>query len=301
MVEGKVAVVTGSGRGIGREIALLMAKQGARVVVNDLGASLTGEGQDVSPAAEVVAEIEAAGGQAVVNGDNVADRAGAQRMVEQAVDTFGRVDCIVNNAGILRDRIFHRMNEEEFDAVVAVHLKGAWNVSRAAAPFFKEQQGGSYIHFTSTSGLIGNFGQTNYGAAKLGVMGLSRNIALDMARFNVTSNCIAPFAWSRLIGTIPSETEAEKLRLERIKSMGAEKIAPLPVYLASDQAADVTGQVFVVRKNEIFLMSQPRPIRSAHNSDGWTPETIAERVIPSFQSAFTPLERSADVFCWDPI
>jgi NAD(P)-dependent dehydrogenase (short-subunit alcohol dehydrogenase family) len=300
-LEGKVMLVTGAGRGIGRDIARLAGAQGAAVVVNDLGGSTDGEGADAGPAEAVVAEIRAAGGRAVANPDSVADPAGAQRMVKTALDHFGRIDCVVNNAGILRDRIFYRMSQVDWELVIDVHLKGSFNVARAAANHFREQQSGSFVHLTSTSGLVGNFGQANYAAAKMGIVGLSKSIALDMARFNVRSNCLSPFAWSRLIGTIPTQTSEEQARVERVKTMTAEKIAPLAVFLASDLAKDVTGQIFAVRKNEIFLMSQPRPLRSMQRSDGWTPQTLAEHMLPAMKASFYPLERSGDVFSWDPV
>lgn len=299
-LENKSIVVTGAGRGIGREIALLAARHGASVVVNDIGASTEGSGNDQSPAEEVVAEIRAAGGTAVPNFDSVSDPEAASRIVRSAVDHFGCIDGIVNNAGILRDRIFHKMTYEEFRAVIDVHLIGSFNVARAAAVYFKEQESGSCVHFTSASGLVGNFGQANYSAAKLGIVGLSKSIALDMARFNVRSNCVCPFAWSRMIGSIPTETEAEKARVEKLKAMGAEKIAPAVVFLLSDLSREVNAQILAVRKNEIMLMSQPRPIRSVHH-DGWTPELMAERLVPSMRASFYGLDRSADVFSWDPI
>ncbi len=297
----KVVIVTGAGRGIGRDIALLAAAQNAQVVVNDLGGSERGDGSNSAPADEVVEEIKQAGGQAVANFDNVADPAGAQRIVEAAMDSFGQLDGVVNNAGILRDVIFHKMTDDDWDSVMAVHLKGSFNVSRAAAPHFRKQIAGAFVHMTSTSGLIGNFGQANYAAAKLGIVGLSKSIALDMSRFEVRSNCIAPFAWSRLIGTIPTANPEDEARVEKIKRMTPAKIAPLAVYLLSDQANEVSGQIFAVRMNEIFLMSQPRPVRSVHRAEGWTPEAIAEHAIPAMRSHFYPLERSGDVFSWDPV
>lgn len=301
MVEGKVVLVTGAGGGIGRDIALMMAAQGAKVVVNDVGASVTGEGADVGPAQRVVDEIRAAGGEAVANTDSVSDPAAAARMVDQAVQHFGRIDCVVNNAGILRDRFFHKMTAEEFDSVLQVHLYGSFYVSRAAANYFKEQESGCFVHMTSTSGLIGNLGQANYNAAKLGIMALSKSIALDMQKFNVRSNCVAPFAFSRMIGAIPTDTPEQQARVEKIKQMTPAKIAPICVYLASDQAADVNAQVFAVRNNEIFLMSQPRPIRSVQRSEGWTPESLAEHGMPALKGSFIPVEKSGDVFTWDPV
>lgn len=301
MLQGKVVVVTGAGNGIGRDFALALAAEGAKVVVNDLGTNASGEGADVGPAQAVVNEIVAAGGEAVANTDSVADWNAANQLVETALTHFGRIDGVINNAGILRDRMFFRMSVEEWRAVIDVHLNGSFYVSRAAANHFKEQGSGSYVHMTSTSGLVGNFGQANYSAAKMALVGMSKSIALDMARYNVRSNVIAPFAWSRLIGTIPAETPEEKLRVERMKRMETKKIAPLAAYLMADQAADVTGQIFGVRANEIFLFNHNRPIRSVHRSEGWTPETVAEHGIPSLKAGFAKLDRSADVFTWDPI
>jgi len=301
MMEGKVVIVTGAGRGIGREIALQMARQGARVVVNDVGVSVTGDAAGEDPGKEVVDAIRAAGGEAIVSRDSVAEWASASRIVEAALDRFGRIDSVINNAGILRDRIFHQMSPEEFEAVLRVHLFGSFNVSRAAATHFRSQQSGSFVHMTSTSGLIGNVGQANYAAAKLGIVGLSKSIALDMARFGVRSNCISPFAWSRMVGSIPAEDPAQAERVARIKSMTPDTIAALAVLLASEQAAKVSGQIFTMRRNEVFLMSQSRPIRSLHRAEGWTPETLASHMLPAFESSLVPLQVSADVFGWDPV
>lgn len=288
----KSMVVTGAGGGIGRTIALAAAEAGAKVVVNELNAEA---------AEKVVAEIKAKGGEAVACAASVASWEGGQEIVQAAVDNFGRIDAVVNNAGILRDVIFHKMTPEDFEAVIGVHLMGSFYVSRAAAPYFRAQESGAMVHMTSTAGLIGNFGQANYASAKLGMVALSKSIALDMARYNVRSNCIAPFAWSQMTASIPTETDAERERVERIKKMTPEKVAVMAVALCSDRASDVSGQIFAVRQNEIFLMGQSRPIRSAHTADGWTPETILDRVMPAFKPDFYDLVRSGDVFCWDPM
>jgi NAD(P)-dependent dehydrogenase (short-subunit alcohol dehydrogenase family) len=302
ILDGKVIAVTGAGRGIGREIALLCAREGAAVVVNDPGVGGSGEGGEAAPADQTVTDIAAAGGSAHANYANVAEPQGATSIVEDAVTMFGRIDAVVNNAGILRDAIWHRMSLEDWRAVVDVHLNGAFLVSKAATPYFREQRSGSFVHFTSTSGLIGNIGQANYSAAKLGIVGLSQSIALDMARVGVRSNCIAPFAWSRMTASIPAETPEAKERVARLQTMGAEKIAPLVAFLASDRAAGVTNQIFAVRRNEIALFSKPRPIRSMTKTAGWTAEAIAGELIPAFRPSFTRGDEvSADVFPYDPI
>jgi NAD(P)-dependent dehydrogenase (short-subunit alcohol dehydrogenase family) len=296
MVKDKVVIVTGAGGGIGRDFALAFAANGARVVVNDVGRS----GDE--PAAQKVADtITAAGGQAVANTDSVAEPTAAAHIVQNALDSFGRIDCVVNNAGIVRDRMFFNMSIDEWKAVVEVHLNGSFYVARAAAPHFKAQASGCFVNMTSTSGLIGNLGQANYSAAKMGIAGLSKSIALDMAKFNVRSNCIAPWAWTPMTATIPADTPENIARIEKMKKMESAKIAPLAVYLASDAAAKVSGQIFGVRANEIYFFSQIRMVRSVHRSDGWTPEEIAEHAMPAFESSFYPNLPSMALTPWDPI
>jgi NAD(P)-dependent dehydrogenase (short-subunit alcohol dehydrogenase family) len=301
IVKGRTAIVTGAGRGIGRGIAMLLGREGARVVVCDVGASLQGEGNDAGPAQQTVEAIRKAGGEAVASTLSITEPKNAEAIVKQALDAFGRVDILVNNAGILRDVIFHKMSWSDWSDVISVHLNGSFNMSRAVAPLFREQGSGAFVHMTSTSGLVGNFGQANYMAAKLGIMGLSRGIALDMARFNVRSNCIAPFAFTRMIESISAQSEQDKNRIEAFQRMTPEKIAPLAVYLSSDAASDITGQIFSVRNNEIYLFNQPRPIKTIHRADGWTPEQLVTELKSALAPSFTPLERSEDVFNWDPI
>lgn len=298
----KVIIVTGAGGGVGRSIALDLAREGARVVVNDLGGSVTGSGADTGAAQRVVDEIREAGGEAIASSDSVAEFEAGARIVQAALDAFGRIDGIVNNAGILRDTIFHKMSEQDFDSVVAVHLKGSFNVARHAAPHFKAQGSGAFVHITSTSGLIGNFGQVNYCAAKMGIVGLSKAMALDMARFKVRSNCIAPFAFTRMVGSIPTDTPEQQARMRVIERLKAEKIAPFVTALMADAAADITGQIFGVRNNEIYLFTQPRPFRTAHTGEpGWTPHEVIDRVLPMFRPDLYRLDRSMDVFTWDPV
>jgi len=223
-------------------------------------------------------------------------------MVEQAKNEFGALHAIINPAGILRDGMFHKMPPEDWRAVIDVHLHGAFNVCRASIEHFREQQDGSYVLFTSTSGLIGNIGQANYAAAQLGVMGLSRIIAMEGAAKNVRSNIIAPFAWTRMIASIPVKDEASAARVERIKrNMRADQVAQLAVALCADAARDTTGQVFAVRGNEVFLFNQPRPVRGMARLEGWSPESLLEHAWPAMKANYTDVGASASVFPWDPV
>ncbi len=303
VLEGKVVLVTGAAGGIGKECALLAAREGAKVVVNDLGGSVGGGDEgDAGPAQQTANEINAAGGQAVANSESVTSMASVQGMIQQAMDTFGGLHAIINPAGILRDGMFHKMSDEDWDKVIEVHLRGAYNVSRASVEHFRNQQEGSYVHFTSTSGLIGNIGQANYAAAKLGVMGLSRILAMEGAIKSVRSNIIAPFAWTRMIATIPVKDEASALRVDRMKNaMRADQVAQLAVALASPEAKDVSGQIFAVRGNEVILFDQPRPVRNMANLEGWTPRSLLDVALPAMKNSFFDAGASASVFPYDPI
>jgi NAD(P)-dependent dehydrogenase (short-subunit alcohol dehydrogenase family) len=301
MMDGKVVVVTRAGGGIGRAIAIMMAEAGAKVIINDVGASLAGAGGSETPAQQTRDLIRQHGGAAEISTDSVADWGSAQKIIQAALDHFGRIDAVVNNAGILRDGIFHRMSADDWLAVISVHLSGSFFVSRAAAEHYRKQESGSFVHITSTSGLIGNLGQANYAAAKLGITALSKSIALDMKRYNVRSNCLSPWAWSRMTGSIPATTPEQHAVVEKLQRMTPDKNAPLAVFLSSDAAKDITGQVFGTRMNEIYLFSSPRPIRIMHLADGWTPETIAEHAAPALRAAFMPLDTSEQAFPWDPV
>jgi len=301
VLDGKVVLVTGAARGIGKECAVLAAREGAKVVVNDLGGGVSGgDAGDAGPAQEVVDEIKAAGGEAVANSDSVSDRNGGKHMVEQAMDEFGSLNVVINPAGILRDKMFHKMDDEDWDAVINVHLQGAYNVARASIQHFRDQEDGAYVMFTSTSGIIGNIGQANYAAAKMGVAGLSRIIAMEGAMKNVRSNIIAPFAWTRMIATIPVKDEESAKRVERMKNaMRADQVAQLAVALSAP--SDVSGQIFVARGNELFLMSQPRPLRGMTRMEGWSPTTILEHAFPAMKADMPDLGNTGSVFTWEPV
>ena len=281
MLEGKAALVTGGGRGIGRGIALAMARAGASVVVNDIGASLTGEGADRGPANQVVAEIRAAGGAALANTGSVTDHAQGRQMVQDCVDQFGTIDIVVHTAGILRDRMIFNLTEDEWDSVTAVHLKGAYNVIHPATQHFRQQRSGRIIAFSSTSAL-GAPGQPNYGAAKAGILGLIWSCANALTRYNVTANAIMPFADTRMIDTTPRAQQQFEQTGKWPSEMAAgterdpENVAPLVVYLASDAAQAVNGQVFGSFGYEVALLEQPRFVRGLRRGRRWEPEELRD-------------------------
>jgi NAD(P)-dependent dehydrogenase (short-subunit alcohol dehydrogenase family) len=303
VMDGKVVLVTGAANGIGKECALLAGREGASVIVNDLGGGVAGGDEgSAGPAEQVAQEIRKAGGKAVSNSESVTSRDGVKRMIEQAMDSFKGLHAIISPAGILRDTMFHKMTDADWDQVIDVHLQGSYNITRAAINHFREQNDGSFVLFTSTSGLIGNVGQANYAAAKMGIVGLSRIIAMEGVQKNVRSNVIAPFAWTRMIATIPIKDEASAKRVDRMKNMmRADQVAQLAVALASPSTKDVSGQIFAARGNEIFLMSQPRPVRGIGKVEGWTPETVAEHAMAALKPSFTDLGATNSVFGWDPI
>jgi len=283
-LKGKVAIVTGSGRGIGRGMAMLMAAEGAAVVVNDLGGNVDGSGATSSAADEVVQEIRAAGGSAVANYDSVSDFETAGNIVRTAVKEFGRLDVLVNNAGILRDRMVFNLSEDDWDAVIAVHLTGTFNCTRHASALMREQHGGRIISMSSTSGLYGNSGQANYGAAKDGIAGFTRVVARDLGRYGVTANAIAPAAATRMTATVSDQTR--QIRSERgtalptgaslsIAKLDPDDVAPFAAYLASDAARDINGQTFLVMGGIVALLNQPAPARTITKIGRWTPEEIA--------------------------
>ena len=286
LLEDKVAIVTGAGRGIGRGVAMLMAAQGAKVLVVDPGVNVDGSGSDDSVAGQVVAEIRENGGEAAACMESVATMDGGEKIVQTALDNFGKLDIVVTVAGILRDRMVFNMSEEEWDDVIAVHLKGTFSVVKNACVLFRQQRSGRVITFSSTSGLYGNSGQANYGAAKDGIAGFTRVVARDMGRYGVTANAISPSASTRMITSVPDE--ARELRTARGISTGAsitlrggpEDIAPMVTWLASDEAAHVNGHVFHVTDGLINLLNEPEPVKTIQKQGKWTVEELA-RVFPA--------------------
>ncbi len=287
VLDGKVVLVTGGGNGIGRDCALIAAREGAKVLVNDLGGSLKGDDDGSAGPAEAVAkEIRAAGGEAISNADSVTDYDAVAAMVAQAIAEFGGLHAVINPAGILRDKMFHKMDEADWDSVIAVHLRGSFNVCRAAIEHFRETEQGSFVLFTSTSGLIGNIGQANYGAAKMGIAGLSRIIAMEGEKFGIRSNVIAPVAWTRMTQSIPIRDEAQAARLKSFAETATpEAPARLAVALAAP-ACTATGQVFGSRGPELLLYSQPRPIARAEREEGWSVESILSDALPGMADKF---------------
>lgn len=302
-LDGKTVIVTGAGRGIGRECALLAAQEGAKVLVNDLGGSIEGgDDGDVSVAEVVAREIRDAGGEAASNGGSVTELTDCNQMVEQALDELGGLHGIISPAGILRDAMLHKMTEADWDAVIDVHLKGSFNICRASVNHFRNQEDGAVVLFSSTSGLIGNIGQSNYGAAKMGIVGLAHIMAMENERKNVRCNVITPTAWTRMIGTIPVKSDADAHRFEMMqKNTDPSHIAPPSVALLADEAQDVNGQVFSVRGKEIFIWSQPRPIRNMTRMEGWTVDSVLEHAMPVFRGAMTDLGNARVVFPYDPV
>jgi len=295
ILDGKVVLVTGGGNGIGRDCALIAAQEGAKVLVNDLGGSLAGGDEgSAGPAEMVCQEIRAAGGQAVSNSESVTSLASVQGMVQQALDAFGGLHAVINPAGILRDGMFHKMEESDWDKVIEVHLKGSFNVARATIEHFREQNDGAYVFYTSTSGLFGNVGQTNYGAAKMGIAGLSRIIAMEGAAKNIRCNCLAPVAWTRMTQSVPVRDEASAARRQQMaESIRADQPARFSVALLADAAKHVTGQIFGSSGENIILYSQPRPIQTESKAEGWTIETILSEALPAMQDKFYSLARLA--------
>ncbi len=270
MLDGRVAIVTGSGRGIGREFALALAAAGARVVVNDVGASLAGDGTGEDPAAETVADIVAAGGEAVVNRDSVSDFGAAASIVQTAINAFGRIDIVVNNAGIVRDKTLLKMDESDFDSVIAVHLKGTFNVTRHAAEHFRAQEYGRIVNITSSAGLRGNFGQTNYGAAKAGIMGMTFIWSMELGKYGITANAVAPAGATRMTAAL-YEKSGKEVPAEENPALNA----PLVVFLASEAAAHVNGQILGRTEYSYSIFQHPKQVAWMWRDGGWTAEQLA--------------------------
>jgi NAD(P)-dependent dehydrogenase (short-subunit alcohol dehydrogenase family) len=280
-LKGRVAIVTGAGRGIGRGEVLALASEGAFVVINDVGAAVDGSGSEATPAEEVVQEVKKMGSQAVANYDNVVETETGEKLVKLALDTFGRLDIIVNNAGILRDRMLFNMAPEDWDAVIAVHLRGHYNITRPACAYFRqERKGGVIINTSSTSGL-GNVGQTNYAAAKEGIVGFTRTVAREMGRYGVRCNAIRPQAATRMTLSPEMRAKAERAgeaglkMLEAMEKQVPEQIGPMVAWLCTDEAANVNGRTFFVRAGFVGLYSEPEIISSIESEQPWTVDNIS--------------------------
>ncbi|MEE8347636.1 MAG: SDR family NAD(P)-dependent oxidoreductase [Dehalococcoidia bacterium] len=292
LLEGKVAIVTGAGRGIGKAIAVQMAEEGARVVVNDAGVGPDGAGHDDGPAEQVVAEIKGNGLTAVASYDSVATMDGGESIIKTALDSFGRLDILVNNAGILRDRMIFNMSEQEWDDVIAVHLKGHFACTKPASVLMRQQRYGRIINFSSESGLWGNAGQANYGAAKSGVAGLTRVVARDLGRYGVTCNAIAPRAWTRLTATIPQQQRgsatADAPDAGRLEQLAPDFVAPMVSYLASDHAWNINGQVFMVYAGTVSLLAHPLPSHTIFKRGMWTLDELSQMVPQMLEGTSNP-------------
>ncbi len=303
MLQDKVVAITGAGRGIGRGVAIMMAQEGAKVVVNDPGVGPDGVGTNDGPADEVVAEIKAAGGTAIANHDTVATADGGEGIVKTALDTYGRIDILVNNAGILRDRMIFNMSEEEWDAVIAVHLKGHFNTTKPAATVMRQQRYGRIINFTSESGLWGNAGQANYGAAKSGIAGFTRVVARELGRYGITCNAIAPRAWTRLTATIPENRQAGSPGSADqppptpggIQNLDPDMVAPFTTYLATDNAWNVNGQIFHVYAGIVSVLQHPVPWRTAFKHGMWSLDELSESIPHLLEGTTNPAPPPAEL------
>ena len=296
VLSGKVVLVTGGGNGIGRECALMAAREGAKVLVNDLGGGIKGDDEgSAGPAEEVAREIRAAGGQAVSNSESITSLAAVEGMVEQALSELGGLHAVMNPAGIIRDTMLHKMAESDWDKVIDVHLKGAFNVTRATVEHFRAQSEGAYVFFTSTSGLFGSIGQANYGSAKMGVAGLSRILAMEGARNNIRANCVSPVAWTRMVASVPVRDEAMAARRQEMaETVRADQPARLAVALAAP-ASKVSGQIFGCSGETIGIFSQPRLREVLTSAEGWTVESILSDALPELSKHAQVVERSPSI------
>ena len=294
ILDGRVVICSGSGRGVGAEVAKLMAAEGASVIVNDPGVGGGGEGGDQAPAQQVVDAIKSAGGNAAANYGSVASYEDCLGMVTQAREEFGGLHAVFNPAGILRDRMFHKMSPDDWQAVIDVHLTGHFNVCRAGINLFREQGYGRIVMVGSTSGLLGNIGQANYGAAKMGIVALARIVAMENASKGITANVICPSADTRMTRSVPTpkDPDAAALREERLQRSPADAIAPLCTFLASEASGHVNGQVFHQRGGELSVYGLPRPLKTVHQYGGWTVESLMSNAIPSLENQFSPIEHA---------